>query len=325
MTIQEWPGEGSPFHAGEREVQARVVGAENVTRVERAGRAMIRPFMPEQHREFFAKLPFVILGTRDAQGQPWASLLADVPGFLDTPDAQHLTISTPPLPGDDLAARLQPGAQVGILGIEPHTRRRNRANGEVLSTAEGVTRVWVRQSFGNCPKYIQARAPRFLLRTPGEPSEETNLLSEEARALLSRCDTLFLATSSPQAGNGDAREGVDVSHRGGKPGFVKVEVLEHGTRLTIPDFSGNFMFNTLGNLVREPRVGLLVPDFDTGDLLQLVGLARLVWEGRDLASFAGAERLVQFDILRGRFLRGVVPLVWSAPILSPHLEHTGAW
>jgi uncharacterized protein len=111
------------FHEGERAAQSRV-GAAVRERMAEIGPRVIRDFMPDQHREFFEQLPFIVAGTVDATGQPWASVLAQPPGFIHSPDARHLTLRAQPLPGDPLQQTLVEGAAIGLLGIEPHTRRR---------------------------------------------------------------------------------------------------------------------------------------------------------------------------------------------------------
>ena len=142
------------FHAGERAVQARA-GVD--ARMAELGPRVIRDFMPDQHRTFFEQLPFLITGTVDDHGQPWASVLAQPPGFIRSPDPKHLVVRAQPLPGDPMKDTLADGAPIGLLGIEPHTRRRNRMNGVLREVdASGFT-VELSQSFGNCPKYIQAR------------------------------------------------------------------------------------------------------------------------------------------------------------------------
>lgn len=152
-------GAASPFHAGEQALQTRTGVRE---RAERAGRRMIRDFMPDEHRALFEALPYVVIGSLDARNRPWASLLAGRPGFMRTPDARTLAIGARPPAGDPLAAHLAPGAPLGVLGIELATRRRNRANGTVIAAERAGFAVSVRQSFGNCPQYIQARAPEFV-------------------------------------------------------------------------------------------------------------------------------------------------------------------
>jgi predicted pyridoxine 5'-phosphate oxidase superfamily flavin-nucleotide-binding protein len=316
----------APFHAGERALQARA-GAREFMAV--AGPRVIRDFMPDQHRAFFAQLPFVLVGSLDADGQPWASVLAAPPGFAHSPDATHLRIDALPAPGDPLAGQLVTGASLGLLGIEPHTRRRNRMNGRVEAADGTGFTVAVQQSFGNCPKYIQAREPLFAQDSGASaaPAERRDGLDAAARRLIARADTLFIASAlPPQAWAGDAAspaaQGVDVSHRGGRPGFVRVSA--DGT-LTVPDFVGNRFFNTLGNLAVHPRAGLLFVDFETGELLHLAASAEIVWDGPEVAAFEGAERLLRLRVDTLLRRPGALPLRWGAAELSPYLAHTGQW
>ena len=242
------------FHAGERAVQARAGVAQRMAAV---GLRVIRDFMPDQHRDFFAQLLFVVTGTVDAEGHPWASVLAAPSGFIQSPDAYTLMLHAQPLAGDPLQDTLVDGAFIGLLGLEPHTRRRNRMNGVVQGLSADGFGVQLQQSFGNCPKYIQAREPVYLPdRQVRQPVMHSNTeLDVSARRMIKEADTLFIATAfSGDASTVGAAGGVDVSHRGGKPGFVRVDA--DGT-LTMPDFLGNYFFNTLGNVTVNPRAGLL--------------------------------------------------------------------
>ena len=310
------------FHEGEREVQARVGVQERLAEL---GPRVIRDFMPDQHRAFFEQLPFVIAGTVDARGQPWASVLAQPPGFMRSPHPRQLDVSARPLPGDPLAANLAEGAAIGLLGLEPHTRRRNRMNGVVRAMSASGFSVDVGQSFGNCPKYIQAREPVYVEDSAGAVPvvHELLQLDDAARRIIVSADTFFIATAyagdSVQVGRA---AGVDVSHRGGKPGFVR---LGEGGVLTVPDFTGNYFFNTLGNIAVNPRAGLLFIDFDKGDLLYLAVTAGIVWDGPELSSFVGAQRLMRFKVQSMRLVKSSLPLRWGKAALSPVLEGTGAW
>ena len=229
--------ERSPFHPGERALQARVGRREAV---ERAGRLMIRDFMPDEHRAFFASLPLLFVGNLDAAGQPWASLLHGTPGFLSSPDAKTLRVAARPTPDDPLARNLAAGAPLGMLGLEFHTRRRNRINGVVAQVDAHGFEVRVDQSFGNCPKYIQARMPVAALPAlRGALHVEGLALSARAADLIRRADTFFIASAAPDARARDPARGVDVSHRGGKPGFVRVRTQNGRSVLTAPDFPGS--------------------------------------------------------------------------------------
>ncbi|MGF6484189.1 pyridoxamine 5'-phosphate oxidase family protein [Paraburkholderia sp. JPY419] len=313
VPLNNWGTDVSPFHAGEQDAQQRA-GVRDVA--ESMGRRGIRRFMPEQHREFFAAQPFLVIGGVDASGQPWATLRASSPGFVTSPDARTLRIEGGALAGDPLAAAWREGAQLGALGIEPRTRRRNRVNGVVRSVQGDTLQFEVMQSFGNCPKYIQSRTPSFIERDPAATRAQPEIAERLGRAdreLLASADTFFIASAnlSEEAGVG---KGVDVSHRGGAPGFVRVD---DATTLTTPDYSGNRFFNTIGNLVHDPRAGLLVIDFATGDLLFLAVRAEVIWDGDELAAFAGAQRLVRFHVDEVRRSRGALPFQWSQVELAP--------
>jgi hypothetical protein len=312
----------SPFHAGEQQVQERL-GVRDM--IEGFARQVIRDHMPEQHRAFYAELPFVLLGALNSQGRPWASLLAGRPGFMTSPDPKQLAISARPLFGDPIGEALKAGAQVGLLGIELETRRRNRMAGRINSLeAEGFT-IAVDQAFGNCPQYIQARAVQLLPEIDEAPQRRSVSRSDRfdprSRALIERSDTLFIATAYAED-KAAVSQGVDVSHRGGKPGFVRVEDERH---FLFPDFSGNNHFNTLGNIQLNPKAGFLFVDFERGDLLYMTGEAEIVWEGEELRAFAGAERLIRFRAEEVIRVEESLPLRFDFGTYSPMLEHTGSW
>ena len=320
------PDDLQAFHAGERLMQARV-GVEE--RMAALGGQVIRTAMPEQHRLFFAQLPFVIAGSVDAEGQPWDSVLAHPPGFIGSPDARHLLIRARPGVADPLHETLVAGAPLALLGIEQHTRRRNRMNGLVERIDEGGVLVGVQQSFGNCPKYIQARQAEYVDGASTGTVDSDTTLNERTRHMITRADTLFIATAHPGAGQGATRSqgvnahGVDVSHRGGKPGFVRAD---SDSMLTVPDFAGNRFFNTLGNIHLNPRAGLLFVDFDFGDLLYIAADADIVFEGAELDAFAGAERLLRLRIRHVRHVAASLPLRWRGDVqTSPFLANTGSW
>jgi predicted pyridoxine 5'-phosphate oxidase superfamily flavin-nucleotide-binding protein len=309
VPLDGWGAKASPFHAGELAVQQRVGVSD---KAEAIGRRGIRRYMPEQHRQFFAELPFMVFGGVDANGQPWATVRAATAGFVSSPDAQTLRIEGGVVPGDPLAGQWKPGAMIGGLGLQPQTRRRNRVNGVVRSVQGDTLLVHVMQSFGNCAKFIQSRTPGFVER-PAHAVEVTTQLSDADRALLANADTFFIASANLAQEAGLAR-GVDVSHRGGKPGFVRID---DANTLTTPDYSGNRFFNTIGNLIHDPRAGLLFIDFASGDLLHLAVRAEVVWDGPELAAFEGAERLVRFHIDEVRRSRAALPFEWSDVELAP--------
>ena len=226
-------------------------------------------------------------------------------------------------PSDPAVTGLLEGAAIGLLGIELHTRRRNRANGTIRATTPGCWHVEVDQSFGNCPQYIQLRDFTFA-RNPRETFtadvEDSTALDDATRAAISAADTFFVASYA----DCDGRRQVDVSHRGGRRGFVRVGA--DGT-LTIPDFSGNLFFMTLGNILLNGRAGLVFADFVTGDLLQMTGDVEVVLDSPEIAAFQGAERLWTFQPRRIVRRRGALALRWSLRDdgWSPNSLTTGDW
>jgi predicted pyridoxine 5'-phosphate oxidase superfamily flavin-nucleotide-binding protein len=296
-----------PFHQGEREVQAR---AGTRARLEVAGRHLIRDHMPDQHRELFEKLPWMIVGVADASGQPWATVVTGKPGFVST-TARSMRINSLPLMQDPARRALLPGARVGLLGLEPSTRRRNRMNGRLSTVSAGSMTIDVRQSFGNCPKYIRMRQHRYEIG--GQAPVRVDLspaLDHEAMALIRQADTFFIATASGVR-DLDGAGGLDVSHRGGPAGFVDLDLADGRAVLTFPDFAGNGFFNTFGNLLQEPRAGLVFIDFARGHLLQLSALGLVGWDGVGPASPPATNRALTLTVTGGHWLRNALDLRWD--------------
>jgi uncharacterized protein len=304
----------SPFHAGEQTIQS-LAGVRD--RIELKGRAVIRDYMPEQHRAFFAALPFVVVGLADQNGHPWATTLSGPAGFMDSPEENLLVIKAWPDPGDPLYASIRDNAPVGGLGIELSTRRRNRVNGHIENCIvdQGFS-IRVQQSFGNCPKYIQARNERPRGRARPAPTSQIafHLADHEAR-FIAEADTFFIASRSAQLDQEDPSQGLDVSHRGGLPGFVR---LISPSELCFPDYSGNLLFNTLGNLEVDARAGLLFIDFQGGGMLHLIGVARICWDVPEAMRSAGIERLIFLDIERVVNREHAFPHSFDLISYSPH-------
>lgn len=290
------------WHQGETFIQEKLGVAE---RMDAVGKRVVRDFMPDQHRDFYAQLPFIVLGSVDGNGDAWAGVLEGQAGFMASPTPTTLDIAARPNPGDPVGQGMHDGAALGLLGIELHSRRRNRMNGVVGAGAQSL-RVEVEQSFGNCPRYIQQRDFTFA-RDPAVPFagevEELPTLDAAARELIAQADAFFVASYADVEG----RRQVDVSHRGGNTGFVRVD--DSGT-LTIPDFNGNLFFSTFGNIVLNGKAGLLFVDFASGDVLQLTGEAEIIFDSPEIAAFQGAERLWTFRAQRIVRRPGGLALRW---------------
>jgi uncharacterized protein len=249
-----------PFHPGELEVQRRAGVADEARAV---GRTIGHNVTPPVAR-FLARQRLAVAASLDREGRVWASLLAGPAGFLAPTDAGHLLIAAEPIPGDPLSANLAARPDLGLLVLDPRTRQRMRLSGHGRPSSEGLV-LELDQVYGNCPKYIQRReAEADAVPAPEAPRVASHLDARQ-RAWIGNADTLFIASFHPEGG-------ADASHRGGLPGFVHVSGDD---QLVFPDYPGNAMFNTLGNLVAYPPAGLLFVDFGTGDVLQLSGRARL--------------------------------------------------
>lgn len=291
----------TPFHADELRAQA-LAG-------QSANGSGIRTFMPEQHREFFAMLPYLFVATADADGWPMASVWSGPAGFVRSPDPVTLRI-------DNRTHGLARGEAIGLLGLDLSNRRRNRANGSIAAADLDSVTVRVLQSFGNCAQYIQTRKPTGRAQQSG-PAVSLGALDDAARRLIVGADTFFVASRS-RADIGGAG-GLDVSHRGGRPGFVGL----HDDVLVVPDFRGNRFFNTLGNLLGDPRAALLFIDFESGDVLQLQGMVTIDWNAT--AALAGAQRSWRLAITRAWRRAGALPFSWTFGDYAPTTLATGSW
>jgi predicted pyridoxine 5'-phosphate oxidase superfamily flavin-nucleotide-binding protein len=295
------------YHSGEKAVQERAGLARE------AGYALggIGATVPPVAREFLAEQPLIVLGAADRAGRIWATQLTGAPGFIRVPDPRTVTVDALPLPEDPLADILTTGSRpgIGMIAIEPATRRRMRINGRARREG-GVLHVDLDQVIANCPKYLQKRnhaemRPEDGTAVPRTAVDGTELTPAQQRTVRA-ADTFFVATASDQ---GDA----DASHRGGNPGFVQVL---SPSLLRWSDYIGNAMFLTLGNLLLNAAAGILVPDWETGAALHLSGTARTVWDPEEIARVPGAQRLVEFTVEAVREITAASPLRWSSPAYS---------
>ncbi|MBR0647225.1 2Fe-2S iron-sulfur cluster-binding protein [Plastoroseomonas hellenica] len=321
MSAQTEQTVASPWHEGELAIQRSVGAAE---RMDGPGRRFIRRFMPEQHRLFYPMLPFIVLGAVDGNGDVWATMRAEKPGFMQAPDPQTLELRLPRDPADPADAGMEDGDAIGMLGIQLETRRRNRLNGSICRSSERAFTVQVDQSFGNCPRYIHLRDFAFARGPdvpPGRPAIQLDGLDWRARDMIAAADSFFVASYVDHGAGGRQ---VDVSHRGGKAGFVRIGPDDV---LTIPDFDGNLFFNTLGNFVVNPKAGLLFVDFATGDMLQMTGRAEVILDSPEIAAFRGAERLWRFAPEKVVHRPAGMPLRWTFTEAgrSPNSLMTGSW
>ncbi|CQD18708.1 oxidoreductase FAD/NAD [Mycolicibacterium conceptionense] len=289
------------YHSGELAVQRRM-GQDAIAA--RVGR-MIRSEVPAAAATFLAEQPMVVIAAADDEDRVWTSLMAGPPGFVHGGDARTITIDTLPAPGDPLRDVLRTPQQIGLIAIEPQTRRRMRVNGAAEPAGSGL-RIVPDQVYSNCPKYISQRnIARRESATEMPEAHRGQALTDRQQEFVATADAFFV-------GSADAAGNADASHRGGNPGFVQVLTAR---RLRWPDYRGNSMFMTLGNIAANPRCGLLMVDWASGSTLQLTGTAEINWEEAD--SGAGTQCAVDFTIDEVVELTHVSPLRWTTPELSP--------
>ncbi|NBD15436.1 MAG: pyridoxamine 5-phosphate oxidase [Cyanobacteria bacterium] len=293
------------FHAGERAVQAQAGVEAEAQQLSGVIHASLKPAA----QKFLLDQSFAVAGTIDEQGKIWTSLLLGKAGFMQVLD--HRTIHLTPIliPGDPLYRNLSHNTVIGLLVIDLANRRRLRINGQVKGESAENLVIQVQETFFNCPKYIQVRhletTADEVIRQP-QPATRSTLLKQD-EIWITQADTFFISTYHPE-------RGADTSHRGGLPRFVKVL---SDRQLIFPDYAGNNMFQTFGNLHLNPQAGLLFLDFLTGSTLQFVGKAQVIWDGEQIKDFAGAKRLVSFDIDQILATQHAVPWRWQFGEYSP--------
>ena len=296
------------YHQGELAVQSR---ANSSTQARNSGRMVSREIIPGAIR-FVNKQPFAIAGSCSEDGELWASIFVGTAGFMVAePASVRIDLSrSVVIDGDPIWDNLKNDPRIGMLVIDLRTRARLRVNGLAGFVSAEVLHVDVEQAYPNCPQYIQRRVYRPKLECIAEPiRSEGRELYDNQQDWLANADTCFIASAHPKAG-------VDASHRGGNPGFIQVL---SSNRIRVPDYAGNGMFNTLGNLAVDPRAGLLFPDFENGKSLQLTGRVDLVWDvdGAE-AETGGTRRYWEFEVERWIQLDNALPGEAEFLDYSPH-------
>lgn len=299
-----------PYHEGEHAVQDRL----NVLAAARANQRAIRNSLPEGASSFLAHQSMVVIGSRNVEGHVWASTVFASPGFLTAKDAHtvEIDLSRTAISGDDpLWSNLTADPDVGLLVIDLSTRKRLRINGRVRAIGPKFWSLDIAQAYANCPRYIQRRELVVGNETPtsnSRPMQFGTTLTPTQTTLIGNADTFFVASAHPQCG-------LDASHRGGAPGFVRVLTP---ARLLIPDFPGNNMYNTLGNFYTNPLAGLIFIDFHQHRLLQITGRVKIVWNlDRPAEETGGTQRYWEFNCEKWRESPIPTRLGWTFKEYSP--------
>ncbi|MFZ0679196.1 pyridoxamine 5'-phosphate oxidase family protein [Candidatus Binatus sp.] len=271
------------FHSGEIAVQERA-GVRDIA--EDVGEG-IADHLPPGATDFLERRQMAVLGTVDSRGNVWASVVTGDPGFIETIDDRALKIAARISTSDPLVRNLQTDGHVALFAPDFVSSRRVRVNGRG-AIRNGAIFITTEEVYGNCRRYLQERIFVGSRQTPAgdQKASVSTELSTSHQELISRADTFFIATDNPE-------RGADVSHKGGNPGFVRII---DARRIAFPDYNGNSMFNTLGNVTVNPHAGLLFIDFDSGRTLQLTGRASIDWNPERVRTFPGAERVIDFEL-----------------------------
>jgi hypothetical protein len=251
------------FHRGELAVQRR---ADVQVQAARLAAMVARGQLRTGMAAFISAATFAAICARDKTGRLWISPIFERPGFLSVTSPTTLQVSVS-VPDSEPLCGLPEGQPVGVIIMDLMARRRVRINGVLGVAGVDQLTIDVDQAYSNCPQYIQQR--RLRIERPVDDRHERLYLGDTLRAndirLIETADTFFLGTTHPASGN-------DASHRGRPPGFVRV-TPEH---LWWPDYPGNNLFNSFGNLAVDPAAALLFICFCHGTTLQLSGDANVL-------------------------------------------------
>jgi len=271
------------FHRGEIAVQEQA-GVRDIAQDVGEG---IADHLPAGASEFLEHRQMAVLGTVDNRGNVWASVVAGDSGFIETIDDRTLRIEARISSSDPIGRNLATEGHVALFAPDFVASRRVRVNGRGV-LKDGAIFIATDEVYGNCRRYLQERI--FVGGRKTAAANPTASIGTELSASqqdqITRADTFFIATDHPE-------RGADVSHKGGNPGFIR---MLDARRIAFPDYNGNSMFNTLGNLTVNPHAGLLFIDFDSGRTLQLTGRASIDWNPERVRTFPGAERVIDFAI-----------------------------
>lgn len=271
----------SPYHSGELKIQELAGVREPAKFISQIVHSSIPPIA----RDFLATQRWVFAASRASEGSLWCSLLTGQPGFMSTPDKYTVGIAAEAPQKEVLARNIGATRPIGLLAIDFFTRRRMKVKGEAQA-ADGTVVVRAHQVFSICQKYIQQREVARDAPAVAPASHRDIVLDATQQEWIRTADTFLIATYNTEIG-------LNVGHRGGRPGFVRV--LDNRT-LRFPDYPGNCMYNTLGNLTVDSHAGLLFLNFEKGTALQVAGRGQVIADPQWLAEFAGARFVVEFTV-----------------------------
>ncbi|EMD88668.1 hypothetical protein COCC4DRAFT_195595 [Bipolaris maydis ATCC 48331] len=292
-----------------------------------------------QASAMFQRAPLLAFGTLDAQDRPWVTLWGGSPGFTETigggavgtftlVDGKHDPVVQALVAGSkgfEKPREREDAKLVAGLAIDLMTRKRVKTAGRLVGCMvreiEGKAEsddapaeprhmiqavTMIEQSLGNCPKYINQYEIHPALVSSKLVAEGPSL-SDEGRALISASDMFFLSSSTS--------DDMDVNHRGGPPGFVRII---SPSEIVYPEYSGNRLYQSLGNLQLNPKIGLAFPNYATGDMLYITGRTQIL-AGKDAADILpGSNLTVKITIQDSRFVSAGLPFRGNRKTQSPY-------
>ena len=286
-----------PFHEGERRVQERVG---EVQEADRNG-PMIGSHIPAGAIPFLHQQSLLVLAVLN-KGAMWCLPVVGKAGWMSaTRDSIYLDLEQTIGSVDErILSAAEERQLVGGVALDFATRRRLRVNGRLELASDKLMVLTVAEAYPNCPKYITQRALAWEKDASAYSLLEGESLTQEQRDAFGKTDIFFIATQHPE-------RGLDASHRGGNPGFVESPSAK---TIRFPDYAGNSLFNTLGNLEIDSRVGILLPDFSGGRALAITGTASVSYEDQGRARWitVTVERWIQMHL----------PVMEKARQLSPY-------
>jgi predicted pyridoxine 5'-phosphate oxidase superfamily flavin-nucleotide-binding protein len=254
--------------------------------------------------EAFLHAQRMIVVAAEQHGAMWTSVMTGPPGFVRHHGDATFRITGNLPAADPLQGAFDTPRAIGMIAIEPESRRRMRINGRAHTDGDALV-VEADQVLANCPKYIATRHPEAADRVSSPTATARDDLSEAQLAWVRTADTFFIGTTA-------AGLGADASHRGGNPGFITASP----GRLSWPDYVGNSMYMTLGNLSLDPRAGLLFIDWERGRTLHVRGTATVDWDDVRTERWPGAQRVVDLEVEHVVEVSDRVPLRWAFERLS---------
>ncbi|THG96690.1 hypothetical protein EW026_g5186 [Hermanssonia centrifuga] len=283
--------------------------------------------MSEEHRTFnTTRIPFVPVTTLDTLGRPWSSILAGPsgePGFISSPSWDRLDMDVRVWNGDPFKdnVRTSHGKKMLLagIGIDLSSRQRNKFAGYVSELHQAgdiyTFKVIVNQAIGNCPKYINVREldpnpstnPAVLYeKTQISPDER---LPDELIAFIHAADTAFMGSSYQALGEDEKQFPSHVGHntRGGRRGFMRV-MPSDGKTIILPDYSGDRLMTSLGNIQATPLASLSIVNFVTGDILYLTGNAYTLLGAEAQAIMPRQSVITRITVTGYVYVRDALPI-----------------